>query len=558
MIIACSNTTIQLVKEAVYRRIGKGDGWPLIIEDKRQLARVRKHLSEQASTDKLVWNLHLTETRVQDDGDVVGRVITGYLYQREPRLAIVLNSLDDADLCRIGQTVHNAIETALDDCYVNRHATTAYLEAADEISNDAIETCELKPHRLENGWFDRTLIVPNSSRKAASGLTQIRNLREERLFGNGHAAMSSTPIDRTANYHLNNRLLKYETGSTKRDSAPCIEVRRMVASFAEEEFVPTVELKISLICDGFTTRHYKNPYNPDTPECWRKVRIPLDAPLSWVHCIIQKVFNWYDYHLHRFAFLDYEARELFDLLFNVEFDVHDFMDDEAPVEKKDRLANAGGLGHFEKLTGLGAKWFYHDFAPYAEREILDEDFPSADLPEDVPIGLHLFGEENYRLLMENATNPKINMSAADVGRTNSLYYNYDFGDDWDLAITPVRITCEPAGTLPRVVDGAGHTPPEDCGGLGGFENVIAAYELTAEATCDTARAALREQLKREMPAEWVDDLGPDVEAELDYMLEEELKEAKGTMSWAYNVVGWYPFSREESIDNVFDTRGRMI
>ena len=557
MIIACSSTTIQRIKEAVRRRIAKGDGQPLVVENKTQLASLRKCLKESDDAGKLVWNLHLTETEVHDGGTPVGTVVTGYLYQRECRLALVMNSLDDTDLCRIGDTVRRAIRCGLDDCFVNRRVSERYLLAMDSLTDEAAKTCELVFHRLATGRKDHTIVIPNSDRKAASGITQARTLHEGQLFGSGHATISHEFLDRSANYKLNNRLAEYGVGTDKRKSAPCVEARPMVAAFAADTCVPTVELELKLISDGFTTRHYKHPYDPDVPECQRTVRIPLDSPLSWVHGIIQKTFNWYDYHLHRFSFLDYETRELFDLLLQVEFGVHDFMDEEPPEEKRARFEEAGGLGRLEELTGLGAKWLYRDFAPYAEREIIDEESPTADLPEDAPIGLHLFGEENYRLLMENLTGPKMNMVTADIGRTNALYYNYDFGDDWELSITATRVTCEPADSLPRVVDGAGHTPPEDCGGIGGFQRVISAFELTDDESRDEARKALRERLKSEFPPELADEYGPDLEDEIDHMLAEEIKEAEDTMRWARGVVGWFPFSHEDSIEHVFDRKGRM-
>lgn len=51
-------------------------------------------------------------------------------------------------------------------------------------------------------------------------------------------------------------------------------------------------------------------------------------------------------------------------------------------------------------------------------------------------------------------------------------YTYDFGDDWLLLIT-VEATgeAEPDTFYPRLLDGAGAGPPEDCGGVGGYEHL---------------------------------------------------------------------------------------
>ena len=56
-----------------------------------------------------------------------------------------------------------------------------------------------------------------------------------------------------------------------------------------------------------------------------------------------------------------------------------------------------------------------------------------------------------------------------------LRYNYDFGDDWWLEIKIVAIADAEAGArYPRCVAGARAGPLEDCGGLPGFEELLAA------------------------------------------------------------------------------------
>lgn len=54
-------------------------------------------------------------------------------------------------------------------------------------------------------------------------------------------------------------------------------------------------------------------------------------------------------------------------------------------------------------------------------------------------------------------------------------YEYDFGDGWihDVVVKPID-EVEPGMTLPRVVAGAGACPPEDVGGLGGYEALLEA------------------------------------------------------------------------------------
>jgi hypothetical protein len=51
-----------------------------------------------------------------------------------------------------------------------------------------------------------------------------------------------------------------------------------------------------------------------------------------------------------------------------------------------------------------------------------------------------------------------------------LTYTYDFGDDWRHTITiEAGADADPAAEYPRYIDGAGRAPPEDVGGIPGFE-----------------------------------------------------------------------------------------
>ena len=52
-----------------------------------------------------------------------------------------------------------------------------------------------------------------------------------------------------------------------------------------------------------------------------------------------------------------------------------------------------------------------------------------------------------------------------------ISYEYDFGDGWSHTITLLRIIPEPC-LVPRCLDGARACPPEDCGGPGGYANLL--------------------------------------------------------------------------------------
>jgi hypothetical protein len=56
-----------------------------------------------------------------------------------------------------------------------------------------------------------------------------------------------------------------------------------------------------------------------------------------------------------------------------------------------------------------------------------------------------------------------------------MLYSYDFGDNWrHVVMFETYAMAEPATRYPRCVSGARKCPPEDCGGVGGFENFLEA------------------------------------------------------------------------------------
>lgn len=60
---------------------------------------------------------------------------------------------------------------------------------------------------------------------------------------------------------------------------------------------------------------------------------------------------------------------------------------------------------------------------------------------------------------------------------DTMQYQYDFGDNW---IHEVRLESvlpnEAAETLPRCLDGSGACPPEDCGGVDGYHDLLEILE----------------------------------------------------------------------------------
>lgn len=58
---------------------------------------------------------------------------------------------------------------------------------------------------------------------------------------------------------------------------------------------------------------------------------------------------------------------------------------------------------------------------------------------------------------------------------NTFAYTYDFGDDWRHSIVIEEVLpADPMAVYPRFVDGERRAPPEDVGGLPGFEQFLEA------------------------------------------------------------------------------------
>jgi hypothetical protein len=91
------------------------------------------------------------------------------------------------------------------------------------------------------------------------------------------------------------------------------------------------------------------------------------------------------------------------------------------------------------------------------------------------VGTTRYGEPDpeYGLEMKDDRRVRLQKIAREKGF--SFIYEYDFGDGWRHVITVERI--EPLTQdmyVPRCLDGARACPPEDCGGIGGYEHLLTA------------------------------------------------------------------------------------
>lgn len=59
-----------------------------------------------------------------------------------------------------------------------------------------------------------------------------------------------------------------------------------------------------------------------------------------------------------------------------------------------------------------------------------------------------------------------------VKEGDSFLYEYDFGDGWEHEVTIKKVRSVSKAPRPRCTAGARACPPEDCGGIGGYENLL--------------------------------------------------------------------------------------
>ncbi len=81
-----------------------------------------------------------------------------------------------------------------------------------------------------------------------------------------------------------------------------------------------------------------------------------------------------------------------------------------------------------------------------------------------------YGVADPELGHRSAASTKLDKAARRAG--DRLRYTYDFGDDWEheILVEEVR-TAEPGVAYPRCLAGRRACPPEDCGGIGGYEQL---------------------------------------------------------------------------------------
>ena len=88
------------------------------------------------------------------------------------------------------------------------------------------------------------------------------------------------------------------------------------------------------------------------------------------------------------------------------------------------------------------------------------------------VGQHSYGEPDIEDMMDEGE-VQLNQVLRRVG--SKVEYTYDFGDNWEHSIVlEKRLPIDPKLTYPLCIAGERACPPEDCGGVGGFFQLMEA------------------------------------------------------------------------------------
>lgn len=97
--------------------------------------------------------------------------------------------------------------------------------------------------------------------------------------------------------------------------------------------------------------------------------------------------------------------------------------------------------------------------------------------EDSHLHAWTIGDERYGMQFDDYPDGELDEAAytvvGTVGRVGQLLYEYDFGDSWDHVVDVNAVTRHGRGLSKAVcLDGGGACPLEDCGGTGGYSDLI--------------------------------------------------------------------------------------
>ncbi|MCI2051092.1 MAG: plasmid pRiA4b ORF-3 family protein [Atopobiaceae bacterium] len=467
MIVFCSARALSLIKSALAGYIGKEHPFPAIIDRKDAVGQVQQWTKEHPEAVPYLWNLDILDASATS-GSLAGTYLTGYIYNAVLRSMVVTHGLSPQDLFNLDETIPSCIRSFWEELSIAPAAIERHLAACQEVAHSLMKDRHIGLEGADGFPGSQLILVANGNRKATAAINQARILLEQ--------DPGLTRLERTDrlvdSYHS---WIVASSIVTDKDAArgyvtPLEVTRRKVQDEAAGVSVPALTLRIELV-DSYAEERRKG--------FWRDIEVPIDAPLSWLHHAIQRTMLWYDYHLHDFQLLSEPAEQaLEDAFWSLAGPVQDFICPLAEQqEHRERFARGGAAG-FEKATGLSPRWLYHDFLSSIEDSgSINPDCPEPFLPKTSALGCYFLGDAATRDLVY-AVKEKRHPDLSSIPLSGpGLIYHYDYGDGWTLALTARDLSWKEAPALPRIADASGDTPPEDVGGLEGFDDFLKAMEI---------------------------------------------------------------------------------
>jgi hypothetical protein len=169
--------------------------------------------------------------------------------------------------------------------------------------------------------------------------------------------------------------------------------------------------------------------NGTKPPIWRRVAVPPEITLGQLHEVIQIAMGWTDSHLHHFVLRDKSLKPSKDEMAQAM---------RSMLEGDDDAADAV----FSRVRG--------------ERYFVPKQTPFGDPTE-------LDGQDEDAVTLAEVC-PKVK---------SKLIYEYDFGDGWQHTVEVQKIVePEPGVEYPVCLAGKKACPPEDCGGVWGYYDLL--------------------------------------------------------------------------------------
>lgn len=164
------------------------------------------------------------------------------------------------------------------------------------------------------------------------------------------------------------------------------------------------------------------------PPIWRRVAVPADITLGRLHEVIQIVMGWTDSHLHQFILQDQSTKET-----------------RKELDREFRKAMRENTWDETLMSRRRGKHYF--------------------VPKRTP-----YGDPSE---LEGADEDAVTLAEVCPKVKSKLTYEYDFGDSWEHTIEVQKIVeAEEGVEYPVCLAGAGACPPEDCGGLWGYYDML--------------------------------------------------------------------------------------